>query len=448
MENSTNLQENKAAASCMWFKSHKKSSNKLQATSRLESEHTLNVENVDKQSVQSVRPDWGGTCPGWPNLYLESRDMMALSSLIYSFAYLVETARRHPCFIGLTTKNGQLYRTNACSPHLDRSFSPQDVIELIEKNDSILAETFPKYFRDPSAVLKLLKVMQERAEACLLDRPLTLEEFNDKYQHNELVYGITVNRIDKRVTVVFRGTDNSLACFTSWMTNVRSSKCSVDLPSFFDDKCVGEAHVHSGFYHYLFAKTCDNTDDPTLRKYDEILDHVLRILADLPADYKVYVTGQSLGGALATLTAVFMACDERLPKPISCFTMGTPRVGDMPFLRAVQSLEQHQLLRHARIVNSGDIVAFMPMFNYFHTGIQIRLYRDAKQPLEVSYPRLDATWTAWWWRIWKNSLFNNTNLHYDHGSYVDRIEQYKNELEKLYLNNLYTDCELTGWKIN
>jgi hypothetical protein len=65
---------------------------------------------------------------------------------------------------------------------------------------------------------------------------------------------------------------------------------------------------------------------------------------------RVWVTGHSLGGALATLAA------RRLPaalKPFAVHTFGQPRVGDSGFARKYN-------IKHHRFVNNRDIVPTVP----------------------------------------------------------------------------------------
>ena len=71
----------------------------------------------------------------------------------------------------------------------------------------------------------------------------------------------------------------------------------------------------------------------------------------------VWITGHSLGAALATLAAA------RWP-PAALFTFGSPRVGDSDFHKGVSSLSIH------RAVNCADVVTTVPPagFGYQHVG--------------------------------------------------------------------------------
>jgi hypothetical protein len=193
----------------------------------------------------------------------------------------------------------------------------------------------------------------ERAQASKLKRPLTVEEYDDRHQTNELVYGITKDDIHKRITLVFRGTDNALAFTTNWITNLYTSKCQGIVPDAVQAALPGGASsriwFHSGYYNYVFSLTLDEKDDVGWRKYDEILKDVQRVLRDHPK-YKLYVTGHSLGAALATLVSFYLTCEPDIPKPITCINFASPRIGDGHFLKAVRALEEQGWLRMLRVV--------------------------------------------------------------------------------------------------
>lgn len=78
----------------------------------------------------------------------------------------------------------------------------------------------------------------------------------------------------------------------------------------------------------------------------------------LPDDYKIYATGHSLGGALATLHAVYG--EQNMEELV---TFGSPRVGGKIFARDLQGVN------YARYVNNADIVTKVPKWNYKHGGV-------------------------------------------------------------------------------
>lgn len=93
--------------------------------------------------------------------------------------------------------------------------------------------------------------------------------------------------------------------------------------------------------------------------YDKITKTVCKILLDNP-NAKVFITGHSLGGALATLYATMLHCSgetEMTSKIAAIYTFGQPRVGDIGFAnyarRKLDSL-------YYRVVYCNDLVPRVP----------------------------------------------------------------------------------------
>jgi len=386
----------------------------------------------------------------WPaSIFLEARDMVASSMLVYSFGYILETARRSPDeFKGLTMESnhpGQVVHSSVSDTRLKRSFTPDEVLQLANDNLELLQANFPKEFKDPTLFFASVKILDDRAKATAIRRPLTIEEYDDKHQAYEPVYAVGVDHINKRITLAFRGTENSLAFSTNWGANLNATKKVVELDAYFSNLVpFKQVYMHRGFYRYLLEKTFDDTDDASVRKFDEVVADLVRLQKQFRG-YKLYLTGHSLGGALAQMTAFFLATDDRFSKPVSCFTAASPRIGDSTFAEAAQALEQTGMLRCCRIVNDKDLIPLIPMFGFQHAGFQIRLSRSSSIPPEITYPKLvDTTWNRFG-RTWKNSLLTNFDLIYDHGDYRERIELHEESLKELDLNELYADPSLTGW---
>ena len=83
----------------------------------------------------------------WPdNLYTEMHDMSAVSFLIYTFAYVSDVTRK----VGLQgldlTDTGKIQKS--ATRDLPRSFTPQEVLELLETNRETLKAHFPSTFED------------------------------------------------------------------------------------------------------------------------------------------------------------------------------------------------------------------------------------------------------------------------------------------------------------
>ncbi len=111
-------------------------------------------------------------------------------------------------------------------------------------------------------------------------------------------------------------------------------------------------------------------DDQKLA-YDEITKKVAEIIHDNP-DAKVFITGHSLGGALATLYGAMLfynAEHEITDKLAAIYTFGQPRVGDKEFAKYG---ETHLKDHYFRVVYCNDIVPRVPfdneIFEYKHIG--------------------------------------------------------------------------------
>ena len=118
---------------------------------------------------------------------------------------------------------------------------------------------------------------------------------------------------------------------------------------------------------YLFGNT---NNDEGKSKFYQILATLKELYAykDEEAgrdysDYDLYVTGHSLGGALAQLLAFTLAGSKDsdfLPKPVTAISYASPQVGKSGYLRAFEKLEKDGKLRHIRVSNEGDVVPVAP----------------------------------------------------------------------------------------
>lgn len=83
---------------------------------------------------------------------------------------------------------------------------------------------------------------------------------------------------------------------------------------------------------------------------------------------RIFITGHSLGGALATLCAVDIDynMNDDFGIDITCIVFGCPKVGNKEFVQSYDS----RITEHFRIVNGSDIVPHLPRWwqNYWHVG--------------------------------------------------------------------------------
>jgi hypothetical protein len=119
----------------------------------------------------------------------------------------------------------------------------------------------------------------------------------------------------------------------------------------------------------LSQKIIDDPDKPLA--YDEITQQVSMLLHDNP-NAKLFVTGHSLGGALAALYPVmlhFTGETEVASKLGAVYTFGQPRVGDQDFANYAGSKLKG---KYFRVVYCNDVVPRIPfdneLFSFKHFG--------------------------------------------------------------------------------
>jgi len=113
-----------------------------------------------------------------------------------------------------------------------------------------------------------------------------------------------------------------------------------------------KASVFEGRIHKGFAQA-----------YKSIEIQVLKAIKKLD-DIPLYITGHSLGAAVATVATQYLERDEDIRNQIAaCYTFGSPRVGNREFDRDLKSAIY-------RVVNTTDIVTVVPLLamGYLHIG--------------------------------------------------------------------------------
>ena len=172
-----------------------------------------------------------------------------------------------------------------------------------------------------------LKELIEMAEYCEeAYRSATEENKLYEIRNNEFSYHV---KQDRGVTIlIFRGTDNVKNIWTD--IDARPTK----------DDSLGGAYLHRGFK-----------------------DAATWIFEDIKRDYKlektVYLTGHSLGGAVAQIIGLWL---HNAGYHVQIYTFGSPKVsttffGNRPI--------------HYRVLVRNDPVPFVPPYPFLHSGISI-----------------------------------------------------------------------------
>eukprot|EP00531_Pseudo-nitzschia_arenysensis_P012401 CAMPEP_0116126142 /NCGR_PEP_ID=MMETSP0329-20121206/6180_1 /TAXON_ID=697910 /ORGANISM="Pseudo-nitzschia arenysensis, Strain B593" /LENGTH=399 /DNA_ID=CAMNT_0003620217 /DNA_START=103 /DNA_END=1301 /DNA_ORIENTATION=+ len=195
------------------------------------------------------------------------------------------------------------------------------------------------------------------------------------------VYCVVKDTLRKRIIATFRASATS----RDWKANLDAGIACLCTPKKIRDKMKGSklqtrVLVHAGFNVYLF----DNDKMREDQRFDGMVGDIRTAINKEPG-YSVYITGHSLGGALATMFSMKVAGGgssfNDIPRPITCISFGTPFNGTAGYRTAIEQLEHQGLLRHLRINNSEDLVPAIPPFSFGfrlfkQTGIYLRLNRD------------------------------------------------------------------------
>lgn len=178
---------------------------------------------------------------------------------------------------------------------------------------------------------------------------------------------------------------------------------------------VVEGRVHKGF----------------AEAYKSIEIQVLKGLAKI-GDQPLYITGHSLGAALATVATQYLERDSKRRDQIAaCYTFGSPRVGNKEFDREFKSAIY-------RVVNTTDIVTVVPLLamGYIHIG-DVRFLEPGMGDIRRGIPVLRR---MFFFLMAAFRLF--APLVGDHG-----IEKYRRKLEAVAQDRnleLYYDAKSIG----
>ncbi|WP_258171125.1 lipase family protein [Paenibacillus sp. R14(2021)] len=151
------------------------------------------------------------------------------------------------------------------------------------------------------------------------------------YAGSEEPFGFVLES-DRAAILAFRGTSSP----TDWVTDMIAQQTVF--------KPLGRTLMtHRGFTDlYMAARST-----------------IFRLLDSVPASKPLFVTGHSLGGALATLASADIAANRKTESLIT-YTFGAPRVGDPAFVRSYNALVPISF----RIQNEFDVVPHLPPLVY------------------------------------------------------------------------------------
>jgi predicted lipase len=154
------------------------------------------------------------------------------------------------------------------------------------------------------------------------------------------------------IYVVWRGSESP----KDFLTDASATKTTA----------FGFCKVHTGFYSCIKA---------VQSKLKELLKQSIQEIGGPDEVSNIYISGHSLGGALATISAVLIAhYYPSLKDRIKVVTIGSPRVGDRKF----KNLYNETVAESYRIVHDNDVVTRVPKLNYFHVKGQLKLSHNGE----------------------------------------------------------------------
>jgi hypothetical protein len=236
---------------------------------------------------------------------------------------------------------------------------------------------------------------------------------------------LVLSKTGKVGVLAFRGTDP--ASFVTWLTDAQVQQ-----------RAFLGGHVHAGFYGGLKAIWEDVAQAVSLAREGQFLDGVMRDnrpkLVKLKSPLKtLYVTGHSLGGAMAVLAAARLLKGDMGDWPTQVlrgvYTFGQPMVGDAAFSAQVGEAFGDRLFRH---VYRDDVVPHLPPrsdFEYQHAGNELRAKdpndawttsREGSERANAASAVISAAATAFEERMFPNTRIGKYSID-DHmpGNYVD-----------------------------
>ena len=190
------------------------------------------------------------------------------------------------------------------------------------------------------------------------------------------------------VYICFRGTEDT-----------RDILCDLDIRK----HSVGnDTKIHNGFYRQFCS-------------IDDFIYADLQVLNQISPYDTLVVCGHSLGGALATIAALYLALF--LPsKKIKCFTFGCPRVGDVNFVKRFEA----KVSEHWRITNTEDPVSMIPTwFRYVHTSHQVCIDDECKMTIIES----DVPWYSRLGHLFSRIDIKTVIAHHSCKVYIDKVRR-------------------------
>ncbi|KAJ3680000.1 hypothetical protein LUZ60_016278 [Juncus effusus] len=310
---------------------------------------------------------------------IEEKNPAFLDIKKVSLDVVTQTETLFGALIFLAASISQNREENSDSIKNEEESNKQEEIKVLSEEEKVVSGDIEKEGGMDAKKKEEMKKLFSKAESAMeawamlatsLGRPSFIKSdfvkicFLDNISTDTQV-AIWRDSLRRRIVVAFRGTEQSK--WKDLQTDL------LLLPARLNPERLGgdikeEVQVHSGF----------------LNAYDSVRTRILTLLkfaigyndkddiTSLPL-WHVYITGHSLGGALATLLALELSSSQMAKKGVINVTMynfGSPRVGNRRFAQVYNSKVKDSW----RIVNHRDIIPTVPrLMGYCHVAEPVYL---------------------------------------------------------------------------
>jgi len=209
-----------------------------------------------------------------------------------------------------------------------------------------------------------------------------LPEIQNCYTRNEAF--LYFNPRKKELVVTFRG---------SYTENWLRQNFDSALVDYMEGSDIGK--VHKGFKRAVKNLDHPNNDRVPLKLTESVLDYFnngytyetqKKKTKNVKPEF-ITISGHSLGGAMATLFALNLISQKKIPREnIQLITFGSPRVGNLKFA----ILGNYQIKHFYRIVYNKDPFVYLPTqaVSYRHCGILMYFKDTANYEIKGKHDNL------------------------------------------------------------
>lgn len=212
-------------------------------------------------------------------------------------------------------------------------------------------------------------------------------EFNESIEVIDIYRGdingiVFKDDLKRELIWLFKGTTRKI----EWQLNLNAK--TKTYYSFETNKLVcNKCKIHKGFY-----QGANEVWNSMSSKFKELIK--------FNPDYKISVTGHSLGGSIAVLIANEL---KMLGYEVKLVTFGQPKIGNYKtsdwmdqFWGVPQLNDPNGVLPNGmiRVTNKGDIVPFLPLTasGFGHSGVEI-YFKDASLPTNMEEAVIRGKWS-------------------------------------------------------